>query len=37
MIPPHRLPNFETQKYYEKEARFYSRYNLPRKIKDGHV
>ena len=36
-MPPHPLPNFKTQKYYQNEARFngvYSRDNLP-KIKDG--
>ena len=30
--------NFEIQKYYENESRFngvYSRYNLPKEIKDG--
>ena len=32
LIPPHPLPNFETQKYYQNEPRFngvYSRNNLP--------
>ena len=36
-MPPHSLKNFETQKYYQNEAKFngvYSRNNLP-KIKDG--
>ena len=36
-MPPHRLTNFETQKYYQNEARFigvYSRDNLHNKIKD---
>ena len=36
-MPPHSLPNFEIQKYYQNEPRFngiYSRVNLP-KIKDG--
>ena len=35
---PHPLMNFEIQKYYENESRFngvFSRYNLPKKIKDG--
>ena len=35
-MPPHRLTNFEIQKYYQNEPRFngvYSRDNLPR-IKD---
>ena len=38
LIPPHRLTNFEIQKYYENEPRFngvYSRDNLPKKIKNG--
>ena len=38
MIPPHPLPNFEIQKYYQNEPRFngvYSRDNVPKKIKDG--
>ena len=37
-MPPHRLVNFEIQKYCEKEPRFarvYSRGNVPKKIKDG--
>ena len=36
LMPPHPLPNFEIQKYYQNEPRFngvYSRDNLP-KIKD---
>ena len=36
-MPPHPLPNFEMQKYYQNEPRYngvYSRDNLPR-IKDG--
>ena len=36
-MPPYSLTNFETQKYYQNEAKFncvYSRNNLP-KIKDG--
>ena len=36
LMPPHLLPNFEIQKYYQNETRFngvYSRDNLP-KIKD---
>ena len=35
---PHRLTNFEIQKYYQNEPRFngvYSRDDLPKKIKDG--
>ena len=37
-MSPHRLTNFEIQKYYENEPRFngfYSRSNLSEKIKDG--
>ena len=37
-MKPHPLTNFEIQKYYENEPRFngfYSRDNLPNKIKDG--
>ena len=37
-MKPHPLTNFEIQKYYENEPRFnsfYSRDNLPKKIKDG--
>ena len=37
-MKPHPLTNFEIQKYYENEPRFngfYSRDNLPEKIKDG--
>ena len=36
-MPPHLLPNFEIQKYFQNEPRvngIYSRDNLP-KIKDG--
>ena len=36
-MPPHRLTNFEIQKYYQKEPKFHgvcSRNNLPN-IKDG--
>ena len=36
----HPLTNFEIQKYYENEPRFngaFSRDNLPKKIKDGHM
>ena len=36
-MPPHRLTNFDIQKYYEHEPRFngvYSRDNLPYRIKD---
>ena len=36
-MPPHRLSNFEIQKYYQNEPKFngaYSRNNLP-KINDG--
>ena len=35
---PHRLTNFEIQKYYDNEPRFngvFSRDNLPKKINDG--
>ena len=38
LMPPHRLTNFEIQKYYKNETRFngvFSRNNLPTKIKDG--
>ena len=38
LIPPHRLTNFEVQKYYENEPRFngvYSKDNLHKKIKNG--
>ena len=38
LMPPHLLTNFEIQRYYENEPRFYgfySRSNLPEKIKDG--
>ena len=38
LMPPHPLTNFETQKYYKNEPRFnvfFSRNNLPKKIKDG--
>ena len=37
-MPPHRLTNFDIQKYYEHEPRLngvYSRDNLPYRIKDG--
>ena len=37
LIPPHPLTNFEIQKYYQSEPRFndfFSRNNLPKKIKD---
>ena len=37
-MPPHPLPSFELEKYYQNEPRFngvYSRNNLPKKIKDG--
>ena len=37
-MPPHPLTNFEIQKYYKNEPRFnvfFSRNNLPKKIKDG--
>ena len=33
-MPPHSLTDFETQKYYQSEPKFYSRNNLF-KIKDG--
>ena len=38
LIPPHPLTNFEIQRYYQNEPKFnafYSRNNLPEKIKDG--
>ena len=38
LMPPHPLTNFELQKYYQNEPKyngFYSRDNLPNKIKDG--
>ena len=39
LMPPHRLTNFEIQKYYKnQEPRFngvFSRNNLPKKIKNG--
>ena len=37
-MPPHPLTNFEIQKYYQNESKFngfFSRDNLPNKIKDG--
>ena len=37
-MPPHPLKHFEIQKYYQNEPRFnvfFSRNNLPKKIKDG--
>ena len=37
-MPPHPITNFEIMKYYENESRFnsfYSRDNLPNKMKDG--
>ena len=37
LMPPYPLTNFEIQKYYQNEPRFYgafSRNNLPKKIKD---
>ena len=37
-MSPHRLTNFEIQKYYQNKPRFnvdFSRNNLPKKIKDG--
>ena len=40
LIPPHPLTNFEIQKYYHNKPRFngvYSRNNLPKKIKNGHM
>ena len=36
-LPPHRLKNFEIQKYYKNQPRFngvFSRNNLPKKIKN---
>ena len=38
LLPPHRLINFEIQKYCENEPRLnvvFSKNNLPKKIKDG--
>ena len=38
LIPAHLLTNFELQKYYKNKPRFngfFSRSNLPKKIKDG--
>ena len=40
LIPPHTLTNFEIQKYCENESRFngvFSKNNLPKKKKDGHM
>ena len=40
LIPPHSLTNFEIQKYFQNEHGFnglYSRYNLPERIKGGHM
>ena len=37
-MPPHLLKNFEIQKYYQNESKFYgvfSRDNLTNKTKDG--
>ena len=37
-MPPHPLTNFEIKRYYQNERRFngvFSRYNLPKKVKDG--
>ena len=37
-MPPHPLTNFEIKRYYQNEHRFnglFSRYNLPKKVKDG--
>ena len=34
-MTPHPLTNFEIEAYYQNEPRFYSRDNLPHKIKDG--
>ena len=37
-MPPHPLPNFEIQRYYQNEPRFYgvfSSHNLPKIKKDG--
>ena len=39
-MPLHPLTNFEIQKYYKNEPTFngvFSRNNLPKKIKDGHM
>ena len=35
LIPPHQLPNFEIQTFYQDELRVYSRDNLPNNKKDG--
>ena len=38
LMPPHRVRNFELEKYYQNESRFngvYSRNNLPIKLKYG--
>ena len=38
LMPNHLLTNFEIEKYYQNEPRFYgafSKNNLPKKIKDG--
>ena len=40
LIPPHRLTNFEIQKYYENEEKLngvFSRDNLPKTIKNGDM
>ena len=40
LMSPHPLTNFEIQKYYKNESIFngaFSRNNLPKKIKDGHM
>ena len=37
-MPPHPLANFEIQRYHKNQSKFngvYSRYNLPKTIKDG--
>ena len=37
-MPPHPIPNFKIQKYYQNESKFnraYSKNNLPKKIKHG--
>ena len=40
LMLPHRLTNFKIQNYYKNEPRFngvFSRNNLPKQTKDGHM
>ena len=40
LMPPHPLPNFEIQKYYQNEPRFngvFSKENLPKKNKEWDI